>query len=68
MKVQGEGHGLGVQWMRLAADDVAFRITAFKDDDYLFEEHARRLLQHVDLRAILWVNVALRRVRFTSIE
>jgi GxxExxY protein len=59
---------LGQQPMRLAADDVAFKVTGFESGNDRFEEHTRRLLRHVDLRAMLWINIALRRVTFTSIE
>ena len=51
--------------MRFAADDVAFKLTAFKADNEHFLEHVRRLLRHVDLRAILWININLERVTFT---
>jgi GxxExxY protein len=66
--VRGANGILGHQSMRLAADDVAFRVTAFDPGNDGFEDHARRLLRHVDLRAILWVNISLQRVTFTSIE
>ena len=66
--VRDEHHVLGRQWMRFAAEDVAFRLTAFQADTGHFEVHVRRLLRHVDVRAILWVNIAFDRVSFTSIE
>jgi GxxExxY protein len=66
--VRGSAADLGCQTMRMAADGVAFRLTAFDSDNNQFEDHARRLLQHVDLRAILWVNVGIRRVTFTTIQ
>ena len=66
--VHGTGGHVGHQKMRLAADGVAFRLTAFDGENSRFEEHARRLLKHVDLQAILWVNIELRRVAFTTIE
>jgi hypothetical protein len=66
--VHSDGHSLGTQIMRLAGDGVAFRLTAFDKENPHFEEHARRLLRHVDLCAILWVNIGLRRVAFTSLE
>jgi hypothetical protein len=53
--------------MRLAADGVAFKLTAFDSDNSHFEEHAWRLLRHLELRAILWVNIAVHRVTFTTI-
>ena len=58
---------IGLQKMRLAEDDVAFRLTAFESDLERFEAHARKILQHVDLRAILWVNIGVRRVTFTTL-
>jgi hypothetical protein len=54
--------------MRLASDDVAFRLTAFDSENENFEDHGRRLLRHIDLRAILWINIGLKHVTFTSIE
>jgi len=68
VNVRGESRSLGQQPMRLAADGVAFKLTAFNSEDNLFEQHARRLLQHVELRAILWINIALRSVTFITIE
>ena len=66
--VRGEAHILGQQPMHLAAGGIAFRLTAFESENDRFEEHARRLLRHVELRAILWVNIGLDRVMFTTIE
>jgi GxxExxY protein len=66
--VLSAGRTLGCQSMRLAADGVALRLTGFESHNEHFEDHARRLLLHIDLRAILWVNIALRRVTFTSIK
>lgn len=66
--VHSDGHNLGTQMMRLAGDGVAFRLTAFDKDNPHFEDHARRLLGHVDLRALLWVNIGLKRVTFTTLE
>ncbi len=66
--VQSDGYCLGYQPMRLVTDGIAFKLTAFENEFDRFEDHARRLLRHVDLRAIVWVNVGLRRVTFTTIE
>lgn len=68
VNVRGDGTVLGQQRMRLAEDDVAFRLTAFETENECFEDHARRLLRHVDLRAIWWVNIGLRRVTFRTIQ
>lgn len=54
--------------MRLAAPGVAFKLTAFDPEFGSFEEHARRLLAHADLRAILWINIGLHKVTFVTVE
>jgi GxxExxY protein len=66
--VRSEGRNLGLQTMRLAEDDVAFRLTALESDLERFETHARKILRHVDLRAILWVNIGLRQVTFITLH
>jgi hypothetical protein len=66
--VRGQRELVGQQWMRFAADGVAFKITAFNSDNNQFEEHTRRLLNHTDLKAMLWINIDLQRVSFTTIE
>jgi hypothetical protein len=66
--VQGERGVVGQQLIRFAADGVAFKLTAFNAADHHFEEHAWRLLRHVDLKAMLWINIDLEQVTFTSIE
>jgi hypothetical protein len=33
-----------------------------------FETHARRLLQHVNLRAIAWINIRMKHVTFITLE
>jgi GxxExxY protein len=68
VNVRGQRGIVGQQLMRLAADDVAFKLTAFQSDSHHFEEHARRLIRHTDLRAMFWINIDLERVTFTTIE
>jgi GxxExxY protein len=63
-----DGHSLGHQCVRLIGAGVAFKITAFDDDLRPFEVHARRLLDHMDLRAIAWANVNMQTVTFTTLE
>jgi len=62
------GHVVGQQRMRLIAPGVAFKITGLNGPLEPFAEHARRLLAHVDLRAIAWVNVNMKDVTFTTLE
>lgn len=65
--VRGSIQIVGDQPLRFAADGVAFRLTAFEAENR-FEQHARCLLQHVDVQAILWVNITVPRVTFTTID
>ena len=53
--------------VEVCGGDVAFRLTAFQADGGDFEQHMRRLLNHVDVRAILWINIAFDRITFKSI-
>ena len=68
--VQLDGLSLGEQLLRFAADGVVFKLTAFESegDAPLFTAHARRLLQHTGLRAMLWVNIARHQITFTTLE
>lgn len=59
---------LGLQPFRVAASNIAFKLTAFDGALEPFEEHARLLLQHTSLSAILWANVGLKKVTFTALE
>jgi hypothetical protein len=59
---------VGCQRVRLIAPGVALKITAFEGPLDRFEVQARRLLAHMDLQAIAWVNIALKTVTFTTLE
>jgi hypothetical protein len=54
--------------MHLAASRVAFALTSLHEADPDFESHVRRLLRHTDLEAILWANISLKMVTFTTIS
>ncbi len=62
------GRRLGHQRLRLIAPGVALKITGLEKEVDGFEVHARRLLAHVDLRAIAWVNINMKQVTFVTIE
>ena len=66
--VMGQKGHLHDQKMRLIAPEVAFRLTAFTERLDAFETHARRLLQHTNLKAILWANITHHQVTFTTIR
>src|SRR5207302_1208986 len=66
--VEIDGRRIGHQRFRLIAPGVALKITAFDGPLDAFDLHARRLLAHVDLGAIAWVNVNMKKVTFTTLE
>jgi GxxExxY protein len=66
--VKMDGHVVGQQRVRLIAPDVALKITGFNGPLEPFEQHARRLLAHINLRAIAWVNVNMKEITFTALE
>jgi len=68
VEVRTADHVLGHQKLRLAAPRVAFKLTALDEADPDFESHARRLLAHTDLEAILWANIGLKMVTFATIS
>jgi GxxExxY protein len=63
-----DGLQLGRQPFRVAAPNVAFKLTAFDGPLEPFDEHAQLLLQHTSLSAILWANVSLKRATFITLE
>lgn len=60
---------VGSQLFHYAADDVMFKLTSFEDRRALdrFLDHAERLLCHTDLRALLSINLARKRITFTTL-
>ena len=62
------GHALGNQCMRLIAPGVALKLTSLSRSLDAFDIHARKLLNHSDLRAIAWVNIDLKKVTFTMFD
>ena len=64
-----DGRRVGRQRVRLSGPGTAFRITALGDDGMpRFEDHARRFLQHTQLTAIHWINLARDHVTFRTLE
>jgi GxxExxY protein len=72
--VFGQTGHLADQRMRLAAPDVAFKITAIRDDSDLstrlqaFEMQSRKLFQHTSLQAIHWANITHHQITFTTLH
>jgi hypothetical protein len=48
----------------MASPDAVFKITTLSKNLEAFRSHALRFLRHTALSHVLWINVALRRVRF----
>ena len=60
---------IGSQVLRLAAPNVAFKITSLGAAKFKsFAEHTRRFKAHTSLKAILWVNITNGQVIFTTIQ
>lgn len=70
VKVHFDGSELGEQVFRLAAERVAFKLTAFDTQaaQTNFAPHLQRLLAHTELDAILWVNLGRHEITFRSLE
>ena len=62
------GRQVGQQRFRLITSDVAVKITGLDGPLGPFEVHARRLLAHVNLRAIAWVNINMKKVTLVTLE
>lgn len=62
------GRSVGEQPMRIIAPGVALKITGFDGSLDKFESNARKLLAHVNLRAIEWVNINMKQVTFTTLQ
>ena len=62
------GRRIGQQRVRLVAPGVAVKSTCLKGKQDGFEEHALRLLNHRDLHGIIWVNILVKEVTFTTLE
>ncbi len=67
IEVTSENVSLGAQKFRLAAPQVALKVTALSNPTP-FEIHARRLLKHTGLEAIQWINLTRNEVSFRTIQ
>jgi GxxExxY protein len=59
---------LGGQRMLMYTPGVAFRITAFTENQSHIESHLRRLLALTDPKAIQWINLNHSQIEFTTIK
>jgi len=62
------GVDLGSQRMFVHAPGVAFRLTAFTEQQNFVEPHLRRLLALTDLKALQWINLNHAQIEFTTIH
>jgi GxxExxY protein len=67
--IRVRGTVVGEQRFRMAADRVAFKFTALDDDAARarFARHARCLIGHADLNALLWVNLGHHTISLTTL-
>lgn len=68
VEVRLSDHTLGHQSLSLAAPRTAFFLTALGKSAGSFETHARRLLYHANLDAILWADLRLATVTLTTLR
>lgn len=66
--VSGDGTALGTQRLRLCVPGAAFRLTTFAEPPPAFADHCRRLLRHLPLEAVQWVNIANHFVTLTTVR
>lgn len=59
---------LGEHRVWMIAPGTAFMLTALNGQRASFLTHARRLLNHTDLNAIVWADLSIKRVVFTTIR
>lgn len=59
---------LGEHRVNIIAPGTAFMLTALAGSRASFLKHARRLLNHTDLNAIVWADLSIKRVVFTTIR
>ncbi len=67
VEIRTSERSLGHQKMLLAAPGTAFVLTALPETGPEYESHVRRLLRFSSLEAILWANIALKKVSFTAV-
>lgn len=66
--LSGDGTLLGAQRMRFCAPGAAFKLTTFSDPPPTFAEHCLRLLRHLPIEAVQWVNIANHKVTLTTLR
>lgn len=59
---------LGRQRMLMHAPEIAFRITAYTENQSHIESHLRRLLALTDLKGVQWINLNHSQIEFTTIQ
>lgn len=65
--VMGDRGHLAEQRMRMAAADVAFKITGLQGQTDEFETQARKFMQHTTLKALHWCNITQKSITFTTL-
>lgn len=68
ISVMGKSGFLMKQRMRIVAPSVAFKITALQERFNEFVTHARKLIAHTTLEAMLWANITQKSIKFTTIN
>jgi hypothetical protein len=61
------GEKIGEQKARLTSSGATFKVTSLYENTTLFEQHARRFLEHTMLPSVHWVNVTRHCVCFRTL-
>lgn len=67
-KIYVEQTPIGEQKVRRTSSGATYKVTALYENQPLFEQHARRFLDHTKLPAIHWINITRQLVRIKTLE
>jgi GxxExxY protein len=59
---------IGTQMMNMISDKVGFALTCMQARSKALREHLERLLQHVPLKAIQWINLNRHQIEFRTLS
>jgi GxxExxY protein len=68
IEVISDDCSLGTQKFRLVQPGVTFKVTTLPMNLEVFQNHAQRLLAHVKLNAIQWINIGRHELNFTPLR
>ena len=69
-RVRFEDHDIGSQILRFADPETAFKLTALESaaQQASFARHAQKLVNHLDIKSLLWANLARREITIRALH